>query len=78
MRDKCQIEKQLYIYEVAKTIWRLEQKKKLKNKSFGLLRVQKLITFLPRTAHSRDVGGKFNGQRNHSQLTDKKKQLWQK
>lgn len=36
MRDKCQIQKQSYIYEISAE--------------------PKMIAFLPRTAHSRDVG----------------------
>lgn len=47
MRDKCRTEKQLYIYEVAKNFFGDLNYKKLKNKSFGLSLVQKLLHFCP-------------------------------
>lgn len=54
MRDKCQTEEQLYIYEVAKTFWRIEQLE-IKEQKFWLIACPKMIAFLPRTAHSPNV-----------------------
>lgn len=66
MRDKCQTEEQLYIYEVAKTFWRIEQLE-IKEQKFWLIADSKMIAFLPRTAHSRDVSRNFKRHRKKNQ-----------
>lgn len=59
MRDKCRTEKQLYIYEVAKTsFWRKNENLSKKIK-FWLIGNLKISTFFARTAHSRNVASNF-------------------